>query len=432
MERMPLVASHEQQNPFGQLERIGRMSVAAGRAAANRAVHFARRRQLSFERMPSTRRTRHPSTEEERQQPAAADMPAPLRRSNSDPEVTNVSDQLQAIPRSHTEAEMGSGHHGSTSLPSSPQGQELGQQHSVTVDNSDKVETDDEDIAVDYSEGFGELWADRSRRIAEASPFSCIPGWGLSAFIVKSNDELLQEQFAVSLVSEFDRIFKFAKLPLRLQPYRIIATGPAAGLIEVVPDAKSLDSIKKEMGSNYFSLADFFRRRYGGASTVAFHRARRNFVQSLAAYSVVSYLLQLKDRHNGNILLQADGSLVHIDFGFLLSNSPGQNLGFEAAPFKLTSEWVDLIGGVGSAWFRYFSTLVVRGFQEARRHMDKLLLIVRATYLGVGGKLPCFHAGEATVEAMRQRFHPEMSNQRYARFAAELIDGSIDNCECDI
>ena len=75
-------------------------------------------------------------------------------------------------------------------------------------------------------------------------------------------------------------------------------------------------------------------------------------MQSLAAYSLVCYILQIKDRHNGNIMVDIAGHIMHIDFGFLLSNAPGKGFKFEQAPFKLTGEQVEVLGGVQSKKFR--------------------------------------------------------------------------------
>ena len=55
--------------------------------------------------------------------------------------------------------------------------------------------------------------------------------------------------------------------------------------------------------------------------------------------------MQIKDRHNGNILLHKEGYILHIDFGFFFSNAPGKGLAFEQnVPFKLLSEYIEILG----------------------------------------------------------------------------------------
>ena len=73
-------------------------------------------------------------------------------------------------------------------------------------------------------------------------------------------------------------------------------------------------------------------------------------MRSLAAYSVVMYLLLLRDRHNGNLMLDEEGHYFHIDFGFCLGHSTGKGIGgmVESSPFKLTPEYIDVLDGVGS------------------------------------------------------------------------------------
>jgi len=131
------------------------------------------------------------------------------------------------------------------------------------------------------------------------------------------------------------------------------------------------------------------------------------FVHSMAAYSLLCYILQIKDRHNGNILIDGSGHVIHVDFGFMLSNSPG-NMNFEALSFKLTKEYVDVMGGTQSKYFQRFKKLMIKGFLALREHADEIISFVEMTIIS-GLHLPCFQGSDRVLEQLRDRFRLELS-----------------------
>jgi phosphatidylinositol 4-kinase B len=68
--------------------------------------------------------------------------------------------------------------------------------------------------------------------------------------------------------------------------------------------------------------------------------AQRKFVSSMAAYSVFCYVLHVKDRHNGNILLCQDGAIAHVDFGIMLNVRYAKDV--LELKIKLSSEFVQV------------------------------------------------------------------------------------------
>ena len=148
----------------------------------------------------------------------------------------------------------------------------------------------------------------------------------------------------------------------------------------------------------------------------------------MAGYAVVCYLLQIKDRHNGNILLDNQGHIVHIDWGFVLASSPGKNAGFEAAPFKLTGEFVNLMGGSRSASFRRFRRLTTLAFLEVRKRREEIILLVEMISVG-NEDLPCFRKKPAmAIAALRERFRPDLVvDKSVESYVDGLINSSLAN-----
>lgn len=249
----------------------------------------------------------------------------------------------------------------------------------------------------------GETAAQQERRIRKHSIFGHLKTWRLLRLIVKSGDDLRQEQFAMQLISQIDQIFKKKKLNIWLKPYEILATGSDCGLIEFLSDATSIDAFKKKNPD--CSLADFFRSKF--TTRKSLRKARDAFARSLAGYSLVCFILQIKDRHNGNILLDSEGHIMHIDFGFILTNAPGKGLNFEKAPFKLTDEFVDVMNGLESRYFKKFRQKLIAGFSAIQKKAEHLILLVEMMIVSQE-ELECFKAGRERVLAeLRERLFPE-------------------------
>ncbi|KAJ3379320.1 phosphatidylinositol-4- kinase, partial [Chytriomyces hyalinus] len=154
----------------------------------------------------------------------------------------------------------------------------------------------------------------------------------------------------------------------------------------------------------------------------AFKKAQESFVRSLAAYSVILYLIAIKDRHNGNIMFDNEGHTVHIDFGFILDIAPG-GIEFEASPFKLTTEFITVMGGDTSANYKMFSDLVVKSFLALRPFADE---IVQMVSLMLESGLPCFK-GESTITKLRNRFQLDLDDKKAAEFMLQQIQKSHEN-----
>mmetsp|Transcript_3576 Transcript_3576/g.8610 ORF Transcript_3576/g.8610 Transcript_3576/m.8610 type:complete len:1175 (-) Transcript_3576:71-3595(-) len=279
----------------------------------------------------------------------------------------------------------------------------------------------------------GETWAEKSFRMLEGiknKPEDKEVQLEIVCLLSKSNDDLRQEVFVMQMIHYYKSVFIAADLPLWLKTYKILSTSASTGLLEFNQDSTSLDGLKKsEHYPKEGGLRKYYENTYGGPDSVSFKAAQRNFMQSLAGYSVVCYLLGLKDRHNGNIMIDMYGHMIHIDYGFCMGMCVGHELTLERAPFKFTQEYVDVMGGIDSECYKEFVRLFVEGMMEARNKCHIALGLVEI--MMYKSNYPCFsgrrYGGGQALRGFRERLMLDIPDELAERKAKDLIKKARDH-----
>lgn len=232
----------------------------------------------------------------------------------------------------------------------------------------------------------------------------------------KYDDDVRQDQLIVQLIRVMDGLLQQDGLQLYLTPYRVVATGPCEGLVEIVPQVTTFFSVQREVLK--------YLRVYNPTAELL-RQAMDRYTRSFAGYCVITFVLGIGDRHLENILLAHDGRLLHIDFGYVLGNDPKPF----PPPMKINREMVEVLGGPESTGFTEFKLYCCSAYNILRTHAALLLHML---LLGVHAEnMPQITGGGGTADPrvnllkVQEKLRLDLTNAQATQYLQNVIADSV-------
>jgi len=209
------------------------------------------------------------------------------------------------------------------------------------------------------------------RRLSSTSPSDDVPNKSKTIKFIIKNDSTVRKEHVVSSLIEIlhnrlieqslkKRLDDFEKIPT----YKIIMIDKTIGIVEFVESSYTLGNLKSKnisilnhvLEHNRMLTVDVIRNRYA---------------KSLAISSCISYILGFGDRHLDNIMINKDGLIFHIDYGYI-ANNPITNI-FSAPIIRITYEMIECLGGENSIDYKIFKNFVSDVFNIIRLYTDIII-----------------------------------------------------------
>lgn len=220
--------------------------------------------------------------------------------------------------------------------------------------------------------------------------------------------DLRKEQVIANTISMFKIILKREDgIDLCIEPYTIGPCSSRDGFVEMIDGCISLAELR-EKGMDI--LPWIIERN----DTTSAGELRDRFVNSCASYCVICYMLGIGDRHLNNLLVTPSGSLLHVDFSFVLGQDPKP---IEKPQMRITPTMVSAMNGINSPTYKRFQALASTIYNCARRHVNLFATMLRMLVdalpqITENGPI----SEELLMKEIRRRFAPGESHKE-----AEII-----------
>lgn len=174
----------------------------------------------------------------------------------------------------------------------------------------------------------------------------------LFSILYKFSDDLRQDQLIMQMISLMDVLLRSLNVDLRLTTYHVQVFSSIDGILEFVPDSYTLqdvfekynDDMSKyliEISNSRTAALNDRNPRMVSSTSKKLSSIRKdifdNYMESCASYCVITYLLGIGDRHLENLLIDNEGKLFHIDFGYAMGEDPKPY----PPPFKLNKPMIN-------------------------------------------------------------------------------------------
>ena len=230
----------------------------------------------------------------------------------------------------------------------------------------------------------------------------------------KYGDDLRQDQLILQMISYMDSLLKNMHLDYEFTTYKTLATSKSDGFVEFVPNSKTIFEIKKL----YNNQIRAYYEEISGKDEKILNKKLDSYINSCAGYCVVTYILGIGDRHLENLMIDNNGRLFHIDFGYILGKDPKPM----PPPIKLCKEMVECMGGKGSKRYEEFQQKCVNAYWVLR---DNARVIVNMFYLMIDSGIPELNNID-NLKKLHEKFVPQKNKQEASNYILDNLRESVD------